>query len=65
MKTLAVTLALTLATTAHAEPPVVVSGDTQQTIITDSGTYLVIPNYGTGGVMAVIKTADGADREEN
>lgn len=61
MRTLLLTILL--ASTAHAEPNIVVTTpmETQQTVITESGTYIVIPNYSTGGVMAVVKTADGPD----
>lgn len=65
MRTLILTLLLV--GTAHAEPNIVVTTPmtTQQTVITESGTYIVIPNYATGGVMAVVKTADGKNDDKD
>ena len=43
--------------------PVVVSPTTgsnlPSTVVTNSGTYVVVPNYATGGTMAVIQTSRG------
>ena len=54
-------IALLLATsTAWADPVIVVKDklDAPQTIITSEGTYIVIPDYTTGGVQSVVKVAD-------
>ena len=49
-----------IATIAQADPVVVVKDKVTapQTIITSEGTYIIIPDYTTGGVQSVVKVAD-------
>ena len=50
-----------------ADTPIVIVTDGKMdlpsTITTDSGTYLVIPNYTTGKPMAVIQTSKSKDED--
>lgn len=50
-----------------ADTPIVIVTDDKMalptTVTTDSGTYLVIPNYTTGKPMAVIQTSRTEDKD--
>ena len=52
---------------ARADTPVIIVTDDKMnlptTVTTDSGTYLVIPNYSTGKPMAVIQTSKTKDED--
>ena len=52
---------------ARADTPVVIVTDDKMalptTVTTDSGTYLVIPDYTTGKPMAVIQTSKTKDKD--
>lgn len=41
------------------DPTVKGSATTPSTVILPSGTYVIVPNYSTGGISAVIKTSRG------
>ena len=53
----------------RADTPIVIVTDDKMalpsTITTDSGTYLVIPNYTTGKPMAVIQTAKPKENKDD
>jgi hypothetical protein len=63
-KILAISLVFT-AISAHAEESVVINVPIQpvtasslpQTVVTPTGTYIVIPDYRSGGVAAVVRTS--------
>lgn len=56
MKTLALILFVALTGTAWAEMPL------PQVVHTDAGSILIVPNYTTGAVQAVISTSKGKDK---
>ena len=55
-------LALLLPISVMAQPPVIVnnpSTTTPTTVVTPTGTYIIVPDYSTGSVRAVVKTSKG------
>jgi hypothetical protein len=62
MKTLLLTLGLTLTLPVYAQTvvtvPVTPNSFTPTTVVTSQGTFVVVPNYSGGGVSAVIQVAN-------
>lgn len=58
MKLIAIAIVF-LCTAAQADPVVIVKDKitAPQTIITSTGTYIVIPNYTTGEVQSIVQVA--------
>jgi hypothetical protein len=66
MKYIAI-LAVAVSVQAHAENIVVVPQTntfTPTSVVTPSGTYVIVPNYSTGATQAVIQTSRGGARPQ-